>query len=327
MVDINHSDNDGYQNIWIAIVLSLLTSVLGLTYLVLQVSFIQDNEMKDPIFVAFMTGATAFLAFERTRVLDYMVTKGADFYSFIIGSVDPNKSMSDNEELRSSVMNRKNIVRFSLLWALLISATPFIAGIWSEDPIIQIMLSLFLFVANIVCGAAFYSLIMFLLHSIKMQNDIKVELWNSGNDSIVYFMSLVRRVALTASVYVAAVMFAMFNGLYDPLYIYILSVFNIVVLLLTYITPVFLIAKKINKEKQDRLHDIDLKITQAFKNDISNNLSNNKIKVDSFQELLQVRETITDVSILPFRTKVIATSSSIFLLTFLPVLLEVILTN
>lgn len=77
----------------VSYILLLLTS--GIIYIVIQ--WTNTSEIRDSVFISMLIGATILLLIGLKYLSNYLQNKGKDFYSFVIATDNPEKSLQDHQ--------------------------------------------------------------------------------------------------------------------------------------------------------------------------------------------------------------------------------------
>ena len=190
----------GYASTAWTVRIIALCFVTGTLYVPLQ--WYRHGDIKDAEFVSMLIAATMILMFGLRRLQRYIVTKGLDFYSFVMSTRDPEKAVLEHDKLCTSVFNFRRMTISGVLYGMTIASAPFVLGVWKDDLLLRSSLSLFMFFVNFVTGVTFYGLLTFFHHAVKMGAMVRIDLWHVDNPSTNFLLGATRRLSMLASIYI-----------------------------------------------------------------------------------------------------------------------------
>lgn len=304
---------------------TLLLLISGIIYIIVQ--WLNTEEIVDSVFISMLVGATVLLLFGLKYSSIYLQNKGKDFYSFIISTDDPEKVLKDHQSFFRSTINTSRMTVSGIVYGIIVGSSPFLLNLWGNIPQNRIYLSIFLFLVNYITGLAFYSLIMFYLHSFRLGEKIKIDLWRVDNPSTRFLLGATRRISLLSSLYVSLCLSSILFSLFPITELIIAySIFACLILLSSLIIPSYPVMDKLKKAKQKNLEEIDIKINDLFYGMIDKvNSGSNDIDWKQLEILFQLRDRIESVTVLPFKSKTVSAAVSIVLISIVPVIVQIIL--
>lgn len=323
--EIYATKSKGYLSFRSTVILSLLTLTSGIIYLIFQWS--TTGELEDTYFVSMLIGATLILLLGIRYLGDFLLNKGKDFYDFILSTDDPQQVYKEYNEFFLKVMNFRNMTLVGLFYGLAIGTAPFSLGVWSDNFLLRVLLSVFLFFVNFVTGISFYSLISFFYNSVRLGKMIRVDLWQIENPSTIFLLGATRRIAILASIYIAiSLTSVLFSKLPIDSLVILYSIFSGCVILSSLVVPSYPIMQKLKRAKIKNLMEIDKKLNEIFYKAIDDIKNEEKtVDLEKFDTLLQLRWSISNISIFPFRAKSISAGISVTVLSSLPIFVQVLL--
>lgn len=309
---------------WKASVIALCF-VIGTLYVLLQ--WYRYGEIKDAEFVSMLIAATMILMFGLSRMQRYILTKGLDFYSFVLSSRDLEKAVLKHNKLCTTVFNFSHMTISGTLYGMAIGSAPFVLGVWKEDFLLRSSLSLFMFFINFVTGVAFYCLLTFFYHALKMGTMVKVDLWHIENPSSNFLLGTTRKISVLASIYICiCISSILFSVLPLDGLVIGYSCFAGVIILLSLAVSIFPIVRKLREAKTQTLRQIDDQVQAVFASVLAKtNGEDNKVQLDMLESLLKLRERIEKVHTWPFKLKAIRAAFSVLFLSIVPVVFQVLL--
>ena len=317
----------GYFTFVSSIILASLTVLSGIIYIIFQ--WINNQTIEDTYFVSMLIGATIILLIALSYIGNFFLIKGRDFYQFIMSTENPERTYQKYNEFIFKVSNFKRMTFTGIVYGMALGSAPYILNLWSNQPVLQFLMALFMFFVNFVTGISFYSLLSFFINAIKTRKLIKIDLWQIENPATVFLLGATRRIGVFASVYISicitSILFSIlpFSGL-----VLLYSIFSGLIIISCIIIPSFPIMQKIKSVKEKNLSEIDKKLNEKFHQTIKNvRVKNSKEDMEHFESLLNLRTRISDISVLPFRAKSIMAAISVLVLSTLPVGLQLLLEN
>ncbi len=305
---------------------AMLSLTVGLVYVSAQ--WFQTGTIADSIFVSILLGATFLLLVGLHGVRGYLVRRGLDFYLFVFSTTDPAQAYERHHQLLCSVIHPRRMILSGSVYGLMVGTAPWLLQTWPESPTLLILLSLFLFFVNFATGMAFYALLMFFRHAVEMGRMLHIDLWQISNPSTSFLLGSSRRITLLASLYISMCLSSiLFSVLPVGGLVVIYSIFAGIILLASLIIPPLPVAQKLRDAKAQVLYDLDQQLNQVFYGTLEKLKKGDRQSVDmaEFEALLQLREKIAGLNILPFKSKSITAGASIIFFSLIPVLLQFVL--
>ncbi|MHC4541738.1 MAG: hypothetical protein ACYS74_18480 [Planctomycetota bacterium] len=315
----------GYASTTWSVGVVALCFVTGTLYVPIQ--WHRHGDIKDAAFVSMLIAATMILMFGLRRLQRYIVTKGLDFYSFVMSTSDPEKAVLEHDQLCASVINFRRMTIAGILYGMAIGSTPFVWGVWKDDVFLRSSLSLFMFFVNFATGVAFYGLLTFFCHAIKMGAMVKIDLWHVENPSTNFLLGATRRLSVLASIYVCiSISSILFSVLPIGSLVIGYSCFSAGVILASLAVPTLPVAKKLRESKAQTLRQIDEQVQAAFAGVLAKmNSEDKKVDLTAFESLLQLREKVESVHTWPFKLKALSAGFSVVFFSSVPVVLQLLL--
>lgn len=283
--------------------------------------------IEDAVFVSMLIAATMILMIGLRKLQRYVATKGLDFYSFVLATTDPGKAFTEHERLCSSVINMRRMTVSGILYGLTIGSAPFVLGVWPTQLVLQSGLACFMFFLNFATGIAFYSLLSFFYHAIRMGRMIKIDLWQVDNPSTNFLLGATRLLSIMASLYICiCISSILFSVLPVGGLVIAYSCFSAATILASLIVPSFPVAQRLRDAKTKTFRDIDAQLHGAFYAALEQMKGEaTKLDLTKFESLLQLREKVEAVQTWPFKIKSVTAGLSVIFFSSVPVVLQQIL--
>lgn len=190
--------------------------------------------------------------------------------------------------------------------------------------ILRFTLASFLVSANFLTGIALYSLIALYIQILQAGDRLEVDLWGWRNPSTDFLVVLGQRIAVFASIYIMLSILSVLLSSFSvsailPYYF----LFSILVFSSTFLVPVFPIIRKLQEEKREALHALDVKLQEQFRS-ITESPDRGAAdeKLDQIDQLFGVREQIESAVVWPFKLRSLGTAMWIGFVSAIPVLAE-----
>lgn len=305
--------------------LLLLCLLSGVGYLILQQ--IVTGSIRDTVFVSMLIGATGILLYGLKYLRDYLVSRGIRFYNFVLSTDDPEEAYRQHKELCMSVLNARWMTVAGVIYGAIVGSAPFLFSLWPSIPILRVLLSIFLFTVNFATGVAFYGLIDFFIHAVRMGKMIEVDIWKVNKPSTEFLLGATRRISILGGVYAGISNTSILFSVIPISYLVILYfIFSGVTILASVVIPSIPIARKIRQAKMEAINNIEDQLHETLKRELDKAKSNNEeINTDKFESLLTMKEKIEDIHSWPFRVKSIMAGFSVIFFSSIPLIIEVVL--
>lgn len=315
----------GYTSTSGSILLITITFSTGVLYVILQ--WFRQNSVQDSIFVSMLIAATMILVFGIVKLNKYIIKKGLNFCVFLLSQSNSDKVYKHYDNLCKSVINYRRMTIAGLVYGIAIGTAPFILEVWNSDLVLKIVLSFFMFSVNFVTGIAFYGLITFFSHSIKMGSMVNVNLWQLNNPSTDFFLGATRHIAVLASIYVSLCLTSiLFSLLPVGGFIIAYSIFAASMIIASLIIPLLPVVRKLKDAKNTALFEIDKQLHLSFYKYLDETKSTKSdVDFEKVKTLLELREKVEGINIWPFHMKFIMAGISVFFFSSVPIILQVIL--
>lgn len=316
---------NGYAKWQSRLTLLALALLFGVGYLTLERML--TGTIRDAVFVSMLVGATAILLYGLKYLRDYLVNRGIRFYNFVLSTDNPEEAYRQHDKLCSSVLNFQRMTVAGLLYGTVVGSAPYLLSLWQLNPILQISLSAFLFVINFATGVAFYGLIAFFVHAVRMGRMIEVDIWRVNKPSTDFLLGATRRISILASIYAGlsntSILFSVLP--ITPLVIAYFC-FSGLTILASVVIPSIPIARKLRSAKMEALNEIERQLHDTLKESLQKAKEpDEEINTEQFESLLTMKEKIEAVHSWPFRIKSIFAGLSVVFFSSVPLIVEYIL--
>ncbi|MFC1619429.1 hypothetical protein ACFL45_05740 [Candidatus Neomarinimicrobiota bacterium] len=294
----------------------------GMLYVVMQ--WVRNAEDKDALFVSMLIAATMILVAGIRILFKYLVSRGVDFYHFVFSTSDPEQGYQEYNKLVKSILNVPLMTVTGLMYGSLLGISPLIMKARPGEPLLLVLLMIFMFFVNYVTGVGFYGLITFFRHAIKMGRLIRVDLWQTENPSTKFLLGATRRISILASIYVCLCLSSIGFSVF-PISVEVISysVFAGLIILSSLIIPAYPVSRKIHDVKAEALLDINSQLHSEFIRTLEGMKSGSKdVDLSKFESLLQLRDKIESITTYPFRLQYLTSGLSVIGLSSIPVLLQ-----
>jgi hypothetical protein len=315
-----------YTSLTGLVLLSSASIVSGVVYIILQWSV--SGEIRDSLFVSLLILATMVLMMGIVLLKKYLVSKGLEFYSFVLASVDPEESVRRYQALCRSILHFGLMTLSGALYGSAIAVSPIALNVWKGEPSLQASLFAFMFCVNFATGIGFYGMVVFFWKAYHLGEIVKVDLWHTQNPSTIFLLGLSRRLSLLASIYICISLSSILFSLLPIGKLVIgYSVFSGVIILISLFLPSYPVMKKLSAAKRGTLSEVDVKLNELFTQIVSDmKKEGGAIDLGKFESLLRFREKVEAIQTFPFRVKAISAGVSVLVLSSIPVLLRFALT-
>lgn len=262
------------------------------------------GEIKDVLFIVLLSFATIFLALG-TRYLRRRLCNSAVLLfekANKHGRPDPASPVRHGGlafywqawrfgvdgpgELLELVFDRRMMVISGLAYGALLGSAPLVLGIHEGSPWPRAFLMVFMFCANAVTGAAFYSVIIVLRQSWHLAKHLDVTFFERRSKTVSQYSRLLAAISVIGAVYIglcqASVVFSFFSG---P-WVYGYAVFAIAVFIGVYYIPQIPIRKRLAEERDVVLENLDRARTR---------LLHQEVTPDSLDQLTKIAETESSI--------------------------------
>lgn len=315
----------GYASWKARFLLLSLCLVSGVVYLTMEQ--ITTGSIVDAWFVSMLVGATAILLYGLKYLRDYLVNRGIRFYNFVLSTDDPEEAYRQHSKLCKSVLNSRWMSFAGIVYGFIVGSAPFLLSLWQANLTLQICLSLFLFIINFVTGVAFYGLISFFMHAMKMGQLIEVDIWRVNKPSTEFLLGATRRISILSGLYSGisntSILFSVFpvSGLVIGYFC-----FSGITILSSVVIPSIPIARKLRMAKLKAINEIEHQLHNTLKESLKKAKDpNKKISTERFESLLTMKDKIESIHSWPFRVKSIFAGISVLFLSLAPLIVETVM--
>lgn len=316
---------NGYAAWQARLTLLLIGLFTGVGYLTLQQ--VLTGSIRDAIFVSMLIGATAILLYGLKYLRDYLVSRGIRFYNFVLSTDNPEEAYRQHGELCRSVLNIKWMTVVGIVYGTIVGSAPFLFSLWPSSTVLKIALALFLFIVNFATGVAFYGLIDFFVHAVRMGSMIEVDIWKVNKPSTEFLLGATRRISILGGVYAGisntSIVFSILPVNYLTISYFIFSGTTI---LASVVIPSIPITRKLRLAKVEAINEIENQLHETLRGELDKAKDPDaKISTDRFESLLTMKERVEDVHSWPFRIKSIFAGLSVIFFSSVPLIVEAVL--
>lgn len=313
---------DSYAKWQSRLALLVLSLISGVGYLSLE--YVLTGSIQDALFVSMLIGATAILLYGLKYLRDYLVNRGIRFYNFVLSTSDPEEAYRQHNELCGSVLNFQWMTVAGLAYGIVVGSAPFLLSLWQTNPALQYSLSAFLFTINFATGVAFYGLVAFFLHAVRMGRMIEVDIWRVNKPPTDFLLGATRRVSVLASVYAGlsntSILFSVLP--ITPLVITYFC-FSGLTILASVVIPSIPIARKLRRAKMEAINEIERQLHRTLKESLKKaEEPDENVSIEEFESLLTMKEKIEAVHSWPFRIKSIFAGLSVTFFSSAPLIVK-----
>ncbi|MBO3117496.1 hypothetical protein J4050_12100 [Winogradskyella sp. DF17] len=304
------------RNITVYLVLLIVSS---LAYIILQYSSIQN--VTDSIFIGLLLGGTFVLILGVKWIQNYTSNNSIQFI----------EALSDFDhsfvtKLYRAVFNKSKVAIIGVGYGLLIGLSPFYFNLWDDNFKLNLFLCFFLFLVNFLTGASIYALSQLFILLYKTSKNIKAKIYDRTDITIRYVTELSKKMSVVAAFYVAFSMGSIYFSKY-PLNSLIIGygIFAAIVIVSAYIIPMIPIRNKIQKQKSKLKDEVSELLQQEFESMLTKAKNDQPISSEKYHSLLELRGKIANIPSLPVGMKTVWNSLSLFGITILPIIVQIIL--
>lgn len=314
-----------YGRSTVAVTLVTVVLATGLSYVSLQ--WLRRGESSDALFVSMLVGATMVLSSGLRGMIRYVGRGALGFLLEMTRGADGQEATRRYDRLRTFVFNARLMTASGLAYGSVVAAAPFVLGIWPEDVALRASLGAFLFAVNFLTGVAFYSLVAFFVYALQLGGHIEVNLWQLSNPVSDFLLGVTRRIGGLAAVYAAlsntSILFSQFPV--GPAVIAYFC-FSALVIAASVVVPPIPLMRKLQTAKNRALVELDKQLHLSFYESLEKTASlRADVDFGRVKTLLELRDRIEAIATWPFRAKTIATVVSVFAVSSVPVVLQVLL--
>jgi len=306
----------------IAILFPVIAS--GVLYVIYQWYFLSD--IVDTLFIGLLFSASILLVIGISRIGNQLNRSGDSLYINIENRADDDYLTTSKNIVFEQIINSPLIIISGLVYGSIIATAPYILNAWPNNLTLLVSLSVFLFFVNTLTGMGLYGIFRFIMFTHDISGKIQIELWQANSKVTDYLLSAIRNLSLLSSAYIAISMISIIFSVFTfGTIVLSYAVFSGMVLVLVVIVTPRPIVKTLRKAKLISLNEIDARIELLYKKFQSEEESFQTDIVDRLKNLLELREKIENMNIVPYRVKSIITVLTIIILSILPVIIEVLL--
>jgi hypothetical protein len=313
----------------LAFVVATLLVISAIIYLVMQ--FKLTGKISDILFVSLTLFESLFILFAGSMMIQYIKNKGMNLYTSFDYFKEPVNPEIEINKLVCIFQHYNKFWIFVLIWAICMGALPYFQNYWVNYSSLNIFFGIFLFFTNVITSYFVILLILLFVRIRKLWILIKVELWNRENPAAKFIFSISKRVAIIGSIYMTSSLTAWNTSEKITPFgneILIFFAFSVALLLASIIIPLLPFINTIINLKNNALCDIDYKIQKEYSVLLDNfNKDGRKVEFIKMNELVEMRKKIESIQTFPFQLRTISAAISIIIISLIPKILELILTN
>lgn len=304
----------------IVVGLALLT---GIGYV-----FVQWNELrevKDPLFVGLLLGATAVLRSGMSFIQNYLEENAEELFRSLDGT--SKDAASDGRAFVGAIFNPRGMLLTGVIYGCAIAASVPVADLWPQKHEVRLALMVFLFMVNVPAGMGLFSLATYCIQATKIGPRVKINLWNRSNPAMRVLITTTRNCALLAAIYVcfsvASILFSVFPLGYLTLGY---SLFAAAIILAAYMLPIVPVRNRVNTKRREALVRLDRGIQDEYVR-IMEQMDQRGTSLDlgHLKTMMEVRKFVESVPTFPFGYRSLQMVVYVLALTATPPLLEILL--
>lgn len=305
--------------------LILLTAIAGIVYTLFE--YLSTDVITDGIFTSMLIGATMILVYGMNSLYRFIRNSSMNFFIYVASTSPAEDTFARFNQLCNSVLHTRNMSLTGFVYGCVIGSAPFLLGVWNDNMLLKILLTVFMFFVNYCTGLAFYSLIAFFLNAVRLGKLVKVDLWHPGNPSTDFLLNSTRQIAVLASVYISLCLSSVaFSRLPISELVILYAIFAGLIFLATIFIPIYPIVQKMSEAKAKALSDIQENLQGAFQHILNGMKENQSLdEIPKLEKLIQLRDKVESVQVWPFRLKSIGAALSVIFFSSIPVILQVFL--
>jgi pimeloyl-ACP methyl ester carboxylesterase len=294
--------------------------IIGVAYTFDDVRY-SDN-ISDLWFIALLDLATGVLIFGERIARSHMITGGLAFFEHTNVATDIEQVFQNHQELFRATWSSEARIVGGVLYGLVIGVASYIISKESGYPRLAVWLTLFLFSVNYVTGSTLVSLFQFLRRSPGLVSLLRVNLWNLENPTTRYLIETSFLIGAVGFVYVSLSFTAIiFSRLNLNLLVAFYGAFALSVLSTGVFFPYIPIVRQASQQKMILLERLSAIIdTHLHSRTVWHEaIEQNAGKID---QLIAIRNKISDISVLPYRMRLVASFVPIICSAWMPFVLK-----
>lgn len=299
-----------------------LTIAVGIIYVIYQWN--SQSDVQDQFFVGLLM-ANTYAIYRFTLFLRRHLADSAVFYANAL--IDSPLGFSEDRFLREIFNLRIALLSGLVFGAIFLFATLLISP-WDTIYQLNILLGLFLMVANVLTGMALYGLFVYFRYSLLFGSNIEVDLWDRSSPAISTLVDtnryIILAVAFIGCVGMTSIIFSTFTL---DFFTIAFLIFSVLIMLLAYVIPLIPITAQIRRKKRQSVNKICRLIENEHALLIETGMDPKLVlDVSRFESLISLYKSTKSVRTFPpVGEESINTAVSITLLTMFPSLIKFVL--
>lgn len=306
--------------------IALIAGVVGIGYVVHQV-FTPPYDVKDPFFVGFLMANSLIM----WTVVKYFLSRMINYYEDVHADTAREAECQVLKTQYKLIRKPMRGLFIGICYALpYIFFVFFLAGLDSEPLPTKIFLAAFLGLSNVVTGMSLYLLYYFIKVCVCISPYISVKLWDKACKGSVFVTENSRRLAVIVAVIsvfaVSSILVSRFDSLNTSTAIF--SFWSLFVAFAAYAFPMLPLSRRLARMKKRTLLELEDDMQHEF-DSVRRRIRSREKNIDS-ERIELIHGLISKVHKIrvfpPVGAKPIETAMLVTVLTFLPLIVETLLT-
>jgi hypothetical protein len=307
---------------WLEYVAFFAACAMGSLYLFVQYSV--THAIIDFPFIFILLIATTILLLGEWTTRRHFFNSGLQFFIYSLAPCAETSAIDLHRTTSMRLFKSCNRIATGLGWGAVLGFAPYVLNVWPTNWLLQVLLSSFMFFVNYITGNAVFSLVQFLLNTQQLSSIMAIDVWNSRNPSTAFYMRSVLEVAIFSCIYTSVSMSSILFSKLDRtgvVYAYVALSFSLVALSALY--PYSLIVLRLIRAKRELCARISVRL-HTLTEDIlnSSDRANTEAKMQEMRPLLELKRSVQELGILPFRTLGISATAVMAFVLSHPLLLD-----
>ena len=294
--------------------------IIGVAYTFDDVQY-SDN-ISDLWFIVLLDLATGVLIFGERIARSHMITGGLSFFEHTSAATHIEQVFQHHQALFRATWSSEARIVGGVLYGLVIGVASYIISKEIGYSRLAIWLTLFLFAVNYVTGSTLVSLFQFIRRSPGLVSLLRVNLWNLENPTTRYLIETSFLIGAVGFVYVSLSFTGIiFSRLNINLLVAFYGAFALSVLSTGVFFPYIPIVSQASQQKMILLERLSAIIdTHLHSRTVwHESIEQNAGKID---QLIAIRNKISDISVIPYRMRLVASFVPIICSAWMPFVLK-----
>lgn len=286
--------------------------------------FRHGDRLSDLWFIALLDIATGVLLVGEYLTREHMITRGLAFFEHAMPAGQISEVLKLHDELFRATWSSSARIVGGVLYGIAIGAASYLISKESGFPRLAVWLTLFLFAVNYITGSALVSLFRFLHRSPRLVQLLRVNLWNLENPTTQYLIETSFLIGGVGFVYIGLSFTGiLFSRLDINLLVAFYGAFALSVLSTGVFVPYIPIVAQASKQKMVLLERVS-GIIETHLN--SQTVWHESIVRDAekIDKLISIRNKIDEISIIPYRMRLLVSFLPILLSSWAPFLVKIL---